>query len=79
MKDSILNEIQTLWVYCYVIWVEECISNILKNDQWYDLQILRQLCNDVFKWHSHILKDTERAQKTCKSNNKSSTEVSVVY
>ncbi len=49
------------------------------NDQWYNSQVLKWLCNDVFKWYSYILENTERTQKTYKDNNESSIKVSVVY
>jgi len=74
MKNDILNEIWTLWIHHYVIWVEECTHYLSTINQQYMKKTSWQLCDHISEWYIDIfrrfwdalqtyVKDTERAKK----------------
>ena len=45
MKNSVSNEIWTLWVHCHAVWTEECIDHLSTTDQQHNTKIFRCLCD----------------------------------
>ena len=65
MKNSIQNQIQTLWVLDYVIWTNQCTSNVSRSNQSCFLWLFRWLCSDLFEQCSDIFENIEETSETC--------------
>ena len=64
MKNSVLNEIQTLWIHCHAVWTKECADHLLMTDQQHNIKISRCFCDYVFKWYFDIFLHTWKTSQT---------------
>ena len=65
MKNDVLNEIWTLWIHCYVIWAQECLSHLSKTNQQYIERVSWWLCDHIPEWYIDIFERPWDTLQTC--------------
>ena len=68
MKDNFSNKIWIIWVSNYVIQTNKHINNISRTNQSCVVQSSEQVCYHILKWHTDILQEQKKSQKTCQKS-----------